>query len=284
LKESAVYLISLYFIDWQDNWSRTFDVVIEGYTIFSNLNVLLEAGGPHSMYRMEAVVQVMDGSISIELARVSGNPIIAGIQIHKTDLSEITEPITQETKRDVTYIPGNLTVSKNGLILSEGLTAKIIGNATQKFTYFNGQKSDLPFHILPDAGACFVDPRPWNVGGWIYASNSEAPKVKDGDLFPGGVGALTFNKDGQLIEYRMILEDTRMNCGGGTTPWGAWVSVPQQVLMDCRRDHGLEVDLIMCVFPCVYRYQEKNMATAPMQLILGKSGRPILPASVARSG
>jgi hypothetical protein len=129
--------------------------------------------------------------------------------------------------QDVTYIPGNLTVNENGLILSEGLTAKIIGNAGQLMTYANGQKSEIPFHIQPDAGDCFVDPRPWNVGGWIYVSNSEAPKVEDGDEFPGGVGALTFNKDGQLIDYRMILEDTRMNCGGGTTPWGAWVSVLQ---------------------------------------------------------
>jgi hypothetical protein len=224
LKSSAVYLIILYFIDWEDNWSRTFDVVIEGYTIFSNLNVLLEAGGPNSMYKIESAVQVVDGSISIELARVSGDPIIAGIEIHKTDLPDIPEPITQESKRDVTYIPGNLTVYENGLILSEGLTAKIIGNSSQPLTYVDGRKSDIPFHILPDAGACFVDPRPWNVGGWIYASNSEAPKVKDGDAFPGGVGALTFDKDGELIDYRMILEDTRMNCGGGTTPWGAWVS------------------------------------------------------------
>ena len=54
-------------------------------------------------------------------------------------------------------------------------------------------------------------------------SNSE---VKDFDEFPqkGGVGAFTFDVDGNIVDYRMILEGTKANCGGGRTPWGAWIS------------------------------------------------------------
>lgn len=40
----------------------------------------------------------------------------------------------------------------------------------------------------------------------------------------GGVGAITFNSDGNVIDYEMVLEGTRQNCGGGKTYWGTWVS------------------------------------------------------------
>jgi hypothetical protein len=38
------------------------------------------------------------------------------------------------------------------------------------------------------------------------------------------VGALTFDKDGNLLDYQMVLEKSSMNCGGGRTPWNTWVS------------------------------------------------------------
>ena len=44
------------------------------------------------------------------------------------------------------------------------------------------------------------------------------------DKGDGGVGALTFDKDGNIMDYKMVLEGTSMNCGGGGTPWGTWVS------------------------------------------------------------
>ncbi len=40
----------------------------------------------------------------------------------------------------------------------------------------------------------------------------------------GGVGAITFNADGQVINYEMILVNTSQNCGGGKTYWGTWVT------------------------------------------------------------
>lgn len=51
---------------------------------------------------------------------------------------------------------------------------------------------------------------------WLYVSNSEVRK--------GGVGMITFDKNGDAIKYEMIMKGTRRNCGGGRTPWNTWVS------------------------------------------------------------
>ena len=51
-------------------------------------------------------------------------------------------------------------------------------------------------------------------------SNSEIRKNRS----RGGVGAITFDKDGSVVDYRMVLDGTKSNCGGGRTPWGAWIS------------------------------------------------------------
>ena len=40
----------------------------------------------------------------------------------------------------------------------------------------------------------------------------------------GGVGAITFDAQGQVVNYEMVLDKTTMNCGGGKTPWNTWVS------------------------------------------------------------
>lgn len=104
-------------------------------------------------------------------------------------------------------------------MLSTGLTARIIARTGRFVSYNNGKQSTIRFHTRPDFGATFPDPNPLNPGGWIYTSNSEAKQAGT-----GGVGALTFNKNGKVIHYKMVLTGTTMNCGGGKTPFDTWVS------------------------------------------------------------
>jgi len=161
-------------------------------------------------------IQVGDGALSI---RVVQNTVLTGIEVHESS--------KRETSDNPKYVPGNLIVKENGLNLSEGLTAKVIATAGERIDYANGDTSGKSFHTLPDAAECYPDPRPGNAGGWIYVSNSEAKPLdrnEGTDQTPGGVGAITFDSKGNIIDYRMLLENTRQNCGGGPTPWNAWIS------------------------------------------------------------
>ncbi|MFV8819003.1 alkaline phosphatase PhoX [Haliea sp. E17] len=74
------------------------------------------------------------------------------------------------------------------------------------------------WHGAPDGGACF----PSAAGGWIYVSNSELPKGTATTM--GGVGALRFNAAGEVVDSYPILENTRLNCAGGRSLWGTWLS------------------------------------------------------------
>jgi len=110
------------------------------------------------------------------------------------------------------YQPGHLRTTKNGVLLSAGLDCRVVATKGEKVKQFDPNdkesllyKSDIPFHKNPDFGATF----PTADGGWVYVSNSE---VMRGD---GGVGALTFDRDGNVVDYKMLLTGTSMNCGGG---------------------------------------------------------------------
>lgn len=96
----------------------------------------------------------------------------------------------------------------NGLRLPPGFTSRIVARSGEI------PAGTYPWHRLPDGGATFALAN----GGWIYASNSEEmPGL-------GGVGALEFDPDGNLIDAFPILAGTTRNCAGGPTPWGTWLS------------------------------------------------------------
>jgi hypothetical protein len=126
-------------------------------------------------------------------------------------------PSVALTTTPLTYVPGKLTRRQNGLVLSEGLTSRMVAR-TGKYVSLTGFGDNLMseelFHDEPDGAAVFE----WlETGGWIYVSNSEVKK-KGG----GGVSAIYFDKDGNVVDYRRLLTGTTMNCSGGKTPWNTW--------------------------------------------------------------
>lgn len=115
------------------------------------------------------------------------------------------------------YIPGLLYVRENGLQLSVGLTSRVVAESGSPIQYATGGRSRDVFHDRPDGAAVFSIDHGVNKGGWMYISNSEVDE-------DGGVGVLTFDKDGNVINYERMLRHTKRNCGGGKTYWNTWVS------------------------------------------------------------
>jgi hypothetical protein len=66
----------------------------------------------------------------------------------------------------------------------------------------------------PDGSGSFPQPD----GSWIFVANSEVPDGK------GGVSAIHFSKTGAIQKAYRICGGTSTNCGGGTTPWGTWLT------------------------------------------------------------
>jgi hypothetical protein len=72
-----------------------------------------------------------------------------------------------------------------------------------------------PWHFAPDGQATFAS----SDGGYVLVQNSEVPGVTG-----GGSSAIRFSADGEIERAYRILAGTNLNCGGGPTPWGTWLS------------------------------------------------------------
>ncbi len=98
----------------------------------------------------------------------------------------------------------------NGLQLPPGFTSRQIsrGGAPVEGTAF-------PWHFAPDGQATFRT----KDGGFVLVQNSEAPGV-----LGGGSAAMRFGPGGEINSAYPILAGTNLNCAGGPTPWGTWLS------------------------------------------------------------
>jgi len=101
-----------------------------------------------------------------------------------------------------------LAVDPLGLQLPAGFTARVIATSGERVP-----GTGYEWHVWPDGGATFPAPD----GGWIYVSNSEVPLA-------GGSGAIRFDSSGEVVDAYRILDGTDLNCAGGPTPWGTWLS------------------------------------------------------------
>ncbi|KAL7531002.1 hypothetical protein ACHAXR_003797, partial [Thalassiosira sp. AJA248-18] len=115
------------------------------------------------------------------------------------------------------FLVGDLAITHNelGIRMSSGLSVKLIATTGMKTRYANGMESIQHFHGMMD-GAGIV-PLP-DDGGYVYVSNSEISRKE------GGVYGLYFNKNGDVVDYKTLLNNTSRNCGGGLSPWNTWIS------------------------------------------------------------
>jgi hypothetical protein len=97
---------------------------------------------------------------------------------------------------------------ENGVRLPEGFTSRIVATTGEAVA-----ATGYVWHVSPDGGACFES----EDGGWIYTSNCEDPVA-------GGASMVRFDADGEIVEAGRICEGTFINCAGGATPWGTWLT------------------------------------------------------------
>jgi len=107
-----------------------------------------------------------------------------------------------------------LAADANGAMLPAGFTSRILATSGELVP-----GTAYLWHPAPDGGAVFPQPD----GGWVYTSNSEFPLA-------GGAGALRFGADGEPVDAYRILTGTSLNCAGGPTPWGTWLSCEETPL------------------------------------------------------
>lgn len=97
----------------------------------------------------------------------------------------------------------------NGIRLPVGFTSRIVATTGQRPI----ETSDYVWHGAPDGGAVFE-----TSDGWVYLSNAELHSQR------GGVGALRFDKEANLVSAYPVLTGSSRNCAGGAMPWGTWLS------------------------------------------------------------
>ncbi len=143
---------------------------------------------------------------------------------------------------------GDLNIRNNqlGIDISSGLSVRLLATKGRSVDFENGSSSNLVFHDGIDAAK--VVPLP--DGGWAYVSNSERSSGR------GGVYALYFNADGNVVDYKALLTGLSRACGNGVTPWNTVVSCEEVSGGQCYQVSSFSFEsnywfcLLKCRFSC----------------------------------
>ena len=149
----------------------------------------------------------MDRRRFLRIALASGAGLLAARLIGPDWL----DPAVAATASDATrYGPLGAIPDEHGLLLPEGFRSRLIGIGGDPVA-----GTSYPWVPFPDGAATYATDQ----GGWIYVANAEV-----GYPGKGGAGAVRFDPSGRIVDAYPILEGTTMNCSGGSTPWGTWLS------------------------------------------------------------